>query len=119
MKILFINPSRAGQGNIPVNLPILISIALSKKCDVKLFDFTDYDCFNDKSYEKSFFKEAQIPSNVSLLTTDYKEDFHKLIHSFQPDLVAVSCMTVDIDFICDFISPYKNLLMAMFVDYKF
>jgi len=130
MKVLFFNPSRAGQGNIPLNLPLLISIAKKYNHDVKLFDLSDYEVFDiaRSSYESIFFKEAQFDYsqinndrkifyknhnysdfyNLNLKKTDYKLDFEKLLNDFGPDIIAVSSLSVDFKFAADFLSLFKE-----------
>jgi anaerobic magnesium-protoporphyrin IX monomethyl ester cyclase len=130
VKVLLVNPSRAGQGNIPLNIPLLIGVLRKDGHDVRLFDFSDYAFFDDltKSYEKIFFKEAQFDSKViiadrrdhykdrygsavngiDLKTTDYTEDFDKLLNDFMPDLIAVSCLSVDFGFINNFLLQFKR-----------
>ena len=127
MRVLFVNPSRAGQGNIPLNIPLLISILKSNSHDVRLMDFSDYACFSDtQSFEDKFFKKADFDSTkiasdrkqfygigfdddigAELKKTDYNSDFDHIMIDFKPDLIAVSCLSVDFNFICDFILPYK------------
>ena len=126
MKILFFNPSRAGLGNIPINIPLLISILVEKKHTVELFDLSDYDVFNDKEYESIFFKEAQMDESkvikdrkkfygnsfgksvhgTELKKSDYTSDFEELLKKFKPDIIAVSSLSVDFKFACNFLRPF-------------
>jgi len=124
VKILFFYPCRAGQGNIPVNVPLLISILKKHGHEVKLFDLTDYEVFNNKSYEKLFFKEAEYNEEallkdresfyknsnlgINLKNSDYTEDFNNLVDSFKPDIIAVSLMSVDFKFTINFLRPIKQ-----------
>jgi radical SAM superfamily enzyme YgiQ (UPF0313 family) len=128
MKILFLNSSRAGKGSIPLNIPLLLGVLKRHNHEVCLFDMTDYDTFNDKSYESMFFKEASYDVNkivqdrinfkeknsfniigdgINLLKSDYSEDFEKLLVDFKPDIIAVSCLSIDFSFICDFLLHFK------------
>lgn len=131
MKVLFVNPSRAGQGNIPLNIPLLIGVLRKHNHEVRLFDFSDYGVFDgiSKSYEATFFKEAAFDSTVieqdrknfyayniygkeingiNLKQTDFREDFEDLIIHFRPDIIAVSSLSVDFHFACEFLKPYKE-----------
>lgn len=129
MKVLFFNPARSGQGNIPVNIPLLISIA-KKHSEVMLFDLADYAVFDSvtKLFEKMFFKEATFDENLviedrrkfyqgnfgltvkdlDLKHSDYEEDFEKVITQFNPDLIAISSLSVDFPFACNFMIKFKN-----------
>ena len=136
MKILFFNPSRAGLGNIPINIPVLISILVEHKHTVKLFDLSDYDIFNNKEYESIFFKEAKMDESkviqdrknfykgafekavhgTDLKKSDYTKDFEELLNTFKPDMIAVSSLSVDFKFACDFLRPFvkKNKIPVIF-----
>ena len=129
MKVLFFNPARSGQGFIPLNIPLLISVA-RKRHEVRLFDLSDYATFDtiNKSYEKMFFKEATFDENLiikdrgkfyedkfgltvkdlDLKHSDYEEDFEDLIIQFNPDLIAVSSLSVDFSFARDFLRKFKK-----------
>ena len=125
MKVLFLNPSRAGQGNIPINIPLLISCARKHNHTVTLFDLSDYEAFNDKSYEDLFFKacpfdiprvsqerslfyNGSIDIGVGLLTTNYVKDLYHTMTVLRPDIVAVSCLSVDFDFIVEELRQLKR-----------
>ncbi|MCX5677974.1 MAG: radical SAM protein [Candidatus Omnitrophica bacterium] len=128
MKVLFVNPSRAGQGNIPLNIPILISVLKSHGHEVRLFDFPDYEKFSYELYKKMFFKSAPLDADqvirdrkdfykydfgimvegCDLKRTDYKADFDKLLNDFRPDLIGVSALTVDFKFSSRFLLPFKK-----------
>lgn len=121
MKVLFVNPSRGGQGYIPLNIPLLIAILRKNNHDVRLFDMSDYEIFDKKSYGKqtdSIFKEAHFDiekviedrrafdptlDDCELKTSDYSKDFKKILDDFRPDIIAVSCLTLDFKFISEFL----------------
>lgn len=129
MKVVFVNPSRGGQGNIPLNIPLVIGILKKYNHKVRLFDMTDYEIFDDDSYDSIFFKEAAFDvekviqdrtdfsekENISrphihgcdLKKSDYITDFEILLDDFKPDIVAVSSLSIDFKFICDFLLPFK------------
>jgi len=128
MKILFLNPSRDGSADIPLNLPILISLLKNNNHEVRLFDLADYLVFEDKANERIFFKEAKFdPEKVrndrkahykdaygdvvtgsELKHSDYRDDFATTLVDFKPDMIAVSCLSVDFRFTCDFLSGFKH-----------
>ncbi|MBW2617695.1 MAG: cobalamin-dependent protein [Deltaproteobacteria bacterium] len=130
MRVLFIFPTRDGTGNISLNLPLLIAVTKRAGHDVRLFDFQDYNCFQDKFLEDRsvFFKEAplksqriiqdrkafygrgfgQLVDGFGLKATEYREDFDSLLREFRPDLIAVSAVSMDFEFACDFLAPFKE-----------
>jgi radical SAM superfamily enzyme YgiQ (UPF0313 family) len=132
MKVAFLNPSRSGQGNIPLNIPLLIAVARAHGHEVRLFDLGDYACFDRESqaYAQLFFKEASLdeervaaerrafygaaglptPGPAQLKTSDHAQDFRRFLLDFQPQVVAVSSMTIDFAFACDFLAPLKREL---------
>ena len=134
MRVLFINPSRAGQGNIPINIPLLIAVLKKQGHDIQLFDFSDYAIFDEsedsstKAFDTMFFKEAHLETKkimkerqkfygerfgkvvkgCELKKSDYTKDFVEALESFKPDLVAVSVLSVDFKFIEEFLLPFKK-----------
>jgi len=129
MKVLFINPSRAGQGNIPLNISLLIAILKKYKHEIHLFDMSDYAEFDEtQSYEKMFFKEAEfnigevlkdrknfykknsdfLLNGLELKQSDYSNDFEKILIGFKPEIIAISCLSVDYKFISEFLEPFKK-----------
>ncbi len=129
MKVLFLYPNRSGQGNIPLNIPLLIAALRADGHEIRLFDLSDYDVFNDKSYESLFFKEAGYDikridqerkqyysgdefrsplKGIELRKSDYRSDAVSLLASFKPDLIAVSCLSMDFRFTTDFLAYLRN-----------
>lgn len=130
MKVAFFNPSRSGQGNIPLNIPLLIAVARAHGHQVRLFDLGDYACFDRESqaYAQMFFKEASLdqtrlaaerqafygaaglptPGPDQLKTSDHAADLRAFLADFRPQVVAVSSMTIDFAFACDFLAPLKR-----------
>jgi len=132
MKVLFINPSRGGQGYIPLNIPLLIAILKKNNHDVRLFDMSDYEIFDEKSYGKQtdsiFFKVAPFDNEnvveerkefyknnsnfningLDLKKSNYFTDFEKLLNDFKPDIIAVSCLSLDFKFISKFLLHFKK-----------
>lgn len=129
MKVAFFNPSRSGQGNIPLNIPLLIAVARAGGHEARLFDLGDYACFDQESqaYAQIFFKEASLdqrrvaaeraafhgagglptPGPAQLKQSDHAADFRRFLEEFRPQVVALSSMTIDYAFACDFLAPFK------------
>lgn len=129
MKVAFLNPSRSGQGNIPLNIPLLIAVTRAAGHETRLFDLGDYACFDQESqaYAQMFFKEASLdearvaaeraaffgaaglptPGPAQLKQSDYAADFRRFLEEFRPQVVAFSSMTIDYAFACDFLAPLK------------
>ncbi len=130
MKVAFFNPSRSGQGNIPLNIPLLIAVARANGHEARLFDLGDYACFDQDSqaYAQMFFKQANLdearvaaerqafygasglptPGPAQLKTSDYAADFRRFLEEFRPQVLAVSSMTIDFAFACGFLAPLKR-----------
>lgn len=152
MRVLLVNPSRAGKGNIPINLPVLYTVLRRAGCEVRVFDFTDYLYFQtttqdggtgyntstqlatgEIAYNQLFFKETDevdphmvwqdrqryyqrsmaangsTPSDDHLLrTSDPNADFDELCAEWQPEVVGVSCLTVDFPSTINFLRPAKQ-----------
>ncbi len=129
MRVLFFNPARSGQGNIPLNIPLLISI-VKRRHEVELFDLSDYAIFDTvtKSFEGIFFKKATFDyqlviderkryykdsfgsevDGLELKKTDYVRDFENVLRKFKPDIIAVSSLSVDFSFACNFLDKFKQ-----------
>ncbi len=130
LKILFLNPSQYGQGCVPLNIALLISIARQHGHQVRLFNCNDYEVFNASiaMYERMFFKDASFNlkaitrdrkqfygkeygrqvSGCKLKQTDYKKDFLELVENYRPDIIAVSCMSMDFPVAEDILKPVKE-----------
>lgn len=111
-KILIIFPNTANRGRIATVVPTLSGIAKSMGWEVRYFD----TAFYDKGFEETFF-----PSNTSALEkigafklapkeTDFDlkpsssiiEDLQSILDDFVPDLIAVTVMTCDYQFLSSF-----------------
>lgn len=110
VKILFVYASRAGKGNYPINLPILISAVRKAGHQAKLFDFSDYKCFQPFDYgtRLGFFKSVKEDSENKLLTSDPFVGFNKLLEEFSPDIVATTCLTTDFNSAYNFIQHARQ-----------
>ncbi len=130
MRILFFNPSRSGQGNIPLNIPLLIAVTRARGHEVRLFDLGDYARYDGESqtYAQMFFKEATLDQGrvardrlafhgsaglptagpAELRTSDPAQDLRRLLEEFRPQVVAFSSMTIDYAFACGFLAPLKQ-----------
>ena len=151
------NPSLSGKGNIPVNLPVLYSVLKQAGHEVRIFDFTDYSCYQvttqdggtgtktsselatlnelatkEVTYDELFFKKTEEadpavvwknreafyqeyatglldPNSKDLLRhSDPHEDFDSICAHWKPDVVAVSCLTVDFPATIRFLTPAKK-----------
>jgi anaerobic magnesium-protoporphyrin IX monomethyl ester cyclase len=129
MRVLFLNPSRSGQGTVPINIALLMSCLINSGHTVRLFDFSDYACFTDTSYEDIFFKKTEFDNkglvkerkaffrkfgypdlqSSELRESNYRDDFHDCIINFSPELIAVSCLSADFAFACNFLKPFKEM----------
>jgi len=132
MKVLFFYPSRAGRGSIPLNIPVLIGEIKQMGHSATLLDLSDYDCFDveREEYESNFYKTANydyekikrereefynhspgcgdyIISGDELRKTDYHHDFEILLEKYKPDIIAVSCLSVDFKFSQEFLFSFK------------
>ncbi|MBN1295828.1 B12-binding domain-containing radical SAM protein [bacterium] len=148
MRILMINPSRAGRGSIPINLPILIAVLRRAGHDVRLFDYTNYHCFQPENmvfspdgsgelptgkfaHPEHFFKPVS-PIDLAALKmertvyaerlqlldvfdpgselwhSDPDQDLKVLIERFRPDVVGMSCLTMDAGTALRRIAPFKD-----------
>ncbi|KAF0122023.1 MAG: hypothetical protein FD151_970 [bacterium] len=128
MNVLFLNPSRAGEGNIPLNIPLMIAVLKKHNHEVRLFDMSDYAVFSDSSSNDMFFKKAEfdfqqivddrkqfykdkfgtVVTGCNLKETDYHKDFEEVINDFRPNIIAVSCLSTDFDFAINFLFPFKK-----------
>lgn len=144
MKVLLVNPSHAGQGNIPVNLPILTAILRETGHSVRVFDFTNYAAFQPHAADREsgvcsatdkfarpeyYFKQTPPPDLEAIVDarreyagslgladrlnparqlweTDPREDFNHILDDFNPDIVGLTGLTVDINNALAFIEPF-------------
>ncbi len=59
MRVILVNPSRAGLGNIPVNLPLLQAVLKAGGHETRIFDFSDYVCFQPEALDSSIWEGSE------------------------------------------------------------
>ncbi|HPQ41987.1 MAG TPA: cobalamin-dependent protein, partial [bacterium] len=84
MRVLLVNPSHAGQGNIPVNLPILAAVLRRAGHDVRVFDFTNYEVFQPGMQRVDRTRDTAVPSDKFA-----RPDYH-FKQAPPPDLRAIA-----------------------------
>lgn len=106
MSILFFNPSRSGQGNVSLNLPLLMAVARAAGHEVRLYDLDESRLAAER---QAFYSPSGLPTTgpAALKTSDYAADFRRFLESYRPQVVAFSSMTIDYDFACEFLAPFK------------
>ena len=110
MRVLFVNPARSGQGTVPLNIPILISVLRAAGHEVRLFDFSDYAMFDTgtREYESRYFREAPMPEGMCLKETDPAADFDQTIQTYRPEVIAVTALSVDFNYAIEFLRPFNR-----------
>ncbi len=149
MRVLLINPSRAGKGNIPINIPILYAVLKREGHSVRIFDFTDYKAFQPEAlvaryrekmkvsggkwdrpelyfkktpdidlqqlrWEREAFFQRQGIRNVEdrllqvLNAGNPLHDLDRMCSDWQPEVVAISSLTVDYPVIMQYVAPLKS-----------
>jgi len=93
--VLFIYPNLRGMNMLPPAIALFSRILKDNGFKVALFDTTYYkigeDFDSDKEKEKNLaVRPFDMSKVVTLKTTDPFDDLDKLVHSFQPDLIAMS-----------------------------
>ena len=93
-----------------LNLILVLFISVNSFSTDKLFKKADWDVksvLNDRTefYGSDFFAKSD---PLSLKKTNYKDDLQELIIQFKPEVVAISALTLDFDFICALIQPLKK-----------
>ena len=53
-----------------------------------------------------------LPTQIELKNTDPQKDFEVLIAEFPPEIIAVSSLSVDFDFISDFFGMLSDVFIA-------
>jgi len=111
MKILFIYPSKVGRGNIPINIPILQASLKQAGHTVKIYDTNSYRWtqWGLLQTKMGMFKETNEDDyNQKLYQTDYLKDLENECIQFQPEIVAVSCLTTDFQFSLTLVRTVKQ-----------
>lgn len=126
LNVLFINPAREGKGNIPLNIPILISIAKQNNCNVRLLHLEDYPHFQSTVSEDDTGQFMRVHNSLELqlhfdeirkrhdLAPNYlrKGDplalLESIFESGWADIIAVSSLSTDFPFITEILSGLKK-----------
>jgi len=132
MKVLLLNPSRAGKGNIPVNLPVLYSVLMRAGHDVRVFDFSDYLCFqttiqdgstecgSKSNYNQMFFKETE-EADSAMIWQDrqryYQQYGNEWVKPNSDRLLRSSNPHTDLDELCAQWRPHVVGVSCLTVDF--
>ena len=97
IKILFIYPNSFGMNMLPPAIALFSAMLKEQGHEVTIFD-TTYHAIDDKiDSDGSKMEKLQVvpydlkKRNVRLKDSNWKDDIHKKINSFKPDLLALSC----------------------------
>ncbi|MBI4567298.1 MAG: radical SAM protein [Planctomycetes bacterium] len=98
LKVLLIYPNYRGMNMLPPAMGLLSAVLKRAGFEVRLFDTTYYQKIDGVEYDSDGSKSDrlmarpyQMPSQVTLKTTDCYDDFEQEVRSFSPDLLALSC----------------------------
>ncbi|MCK5602894.1 B12-binding domain-containing radical SAM protein [Candidatus Pacearchaeota archaeon] len=110
-KILFFFPNTANRASIPTAMPILGGIAREHGWNVSYFDTTYYqkpqDAFEDKELTGGF-KPGYITVKKEMLPIERLiTDFQSQIDEFAPDILAITSMSCDFQYLMSFFPQIK------------
>lgn len=114
MRILFVYPNSMSEGFIQLNIAILSAVLKEAGHTTSLFDTTFFETsiktervMKEKALEfkkvKNFDKFVLKRKKV-----DIKEEFRKKLREFKPDLIAVSCVSSEFNFLLSFLGVKKE-----------
>jgi anaerobic magnesium-protoporphyrin IX monomethyl ester cyclase len=115
-KILFFWPNTSNRGRITMSIPILAGIAKDMGWQVKYFDTSFYekpdDSFQDREKTGTFKKVKHQQSEQLKPSHQAVKDLQKNINDFQPDVLAITGMTNDFQYMMANLShvqiPFKT-----------
>jgi anaerobic magnesium-protoporphyrin IX monomethyl ester cyclase len=105
-KVLFIFPNTANRHFISMSIPILAGIAKSKLWDIDYFDTGNYKKHSDSIQDKELngcFKQR--PNEYQLNAKSFEDiskDLQNKIDTFNPNIIAITAMTCDYEFLMQF-----------------
>lgn len=106
-KLLFLYPTSGLTPTVPGSLPILAGIAKEKEWAFRLFDTFSYDKqeadTNSNRESSGEFKHSDCFSNITRQPFSFLvRDLQAEIDAFRPDIIAITCMSVDFSFLATF-----------------
>ena len=105
-KVLFIFPNTANSYAIPNAISILAGIAKNYSCCLEYFDTCMYQKDRDSMQDRESsgeFKPSDKPAFMKLKPFDHLvTDLQNKIDAFKPDIVAISCMSFEYEFLLTF-----------------
>ena len=111
MRLLIVYPNSANYSSISTAVPILSGIAKEMCWDVSYFDTYSYDKGIDSSSEKEKsggFRPGYILSNGQIKShADIAIDLQNKINDFSPDLIAITALSQEFEFLLSFFSEIK------------
>ena len=106
-KILFVYPSTANSPNIPNALAILAGITRSLSWSMDYFDTYIYEKTRDSMEDRESggeFKLSERMTSIEFKPLDnLVMDLQGKINSFKPDIVAISCISFEYQFLITFL----------------
>lgn len=106
-RILFFWPNTSNRSRITLSIPILTAIAKQREWETKYFDTSNYekddDSFTDRekigTFKPTSSKDTTLKPSSSLVS-----DLQNVIDQFQPDVLAITGMTNDFQYLQKFFS---------------
>jgi radical SAM superfamily enzyme YgiQ (UPF0313 family) len=112
MKLLILFPNATNTPTISNTIPILAGIAKSKNWELDYFDTYIYKNEHDQEaaagkvkmggFKKGFELELEYKNPVNIVS-----DLQKKLDEFQPDLLAITCLSPEYDFLMHFFEQIK------------
>jgi|6_EtaG_2_1085325.scaffolds.fasta_scaffold00771_3 radical SAM superfamily enzyme YgiQ (UPF0313 family) len=110
-KILLFWPNTSNRGRIHMVIPILSAVSKKLGWEVKYFDTSFYEKEDDSVLEKEKTGAFKPTKENSLPDTKSQSlvvpDFQKIIDDFKPDVIAISGMTSDFQYMMTFFPELK------------
>lgn len=110
-KILFLYPNTANSPNIPSAIAILSGIAKKLSWETAYFDTYIYQKTKDSLQEREDtgeFKHAPRPSHTGFKPLgDLTADLQEKIDALEPDIIAISCISFEYQFLMSFLPDIR------------
>lgn len=106
MKLLLLFPNTANWATISTAIPILSGVAKNRGWSVEYFDTYNYekgiDSSSDKEKTGGFKPGFSLLKEITKLFSQIVPDLQKKIDEFQPDLIAITALSQEYEFLMSF-----------------
>lgn len=121
MRILFVYPSSVSEGYLHPGIALLSAVLKEAGHETSLFDtsFFEIPVKSERIMKERAIEFKKVKDFDKFITkkkkVDIKEKFRKKLKEFKPDLIAVSCISMEFEFLLSFLDVKKEFNIPVII----